>query len=355
MPSSLDDQKRLESLKNTELMDLPAEPAFDRITNLVRRRLGVDAALISLVDAERQFFKSESGLPSPWREARETPLSYSFCQHVVTSEAPLIVGDAANHPTVCANLAVRDLNVAAYLGVPIRGPNGDVLGALCVIKTKPTEWSDGDLAELSDFAGIVEDQIALREFARDAGRLAKENEILAHEYHHRVKNVFAVAQSLLRLSVRESTSADDAMSIAEDRFKSLADAHDALSDGGADVDLKNLLRRLLAPYQTRGRDDFTIAGPDVPLQYKQITPMCLIVHELATNSAKHGAVRDGGAVSLTWDTQNGEVVMAWIESGASRPRRRQQKSGVRNETLAYGGGPAGWCDRRRGDNGRPFR
>lgn len=252
MPTALDDQKRLESLKKTGLMDSPADPSFDRITNLVRRFLGVDVALISLVDAERQFFKSESGLPPPLRDARGTPLSHSFCQHVVTSEAPFIVGDAANHPTVCTNLAVRDLNVAAYLGVPIRGPNGDVLGALCAIRTKTSEWSDGDLAELSDFAGIVEDQIALREFARGAGRLAKENEILAHEYHHRVKNVFAVAQSLLRLSVRESTSADDAMSIAEDRFKSLADAHDALSDGGADVDLKNLLRRLLAPYQARG-------------------------------------------------------------------------------------------------------
>lgn len=297
-------------------MDSPAEPSFDRVTNLVRRRFDVDAAIISLVETERQFFKSESGLPPPWSVAREMPIRYSFCQHVVTSEAPLIVGDAANHPTVCDSPAVRDLSVAAYLGVPIRGPSGAVLGALCMIKTKPREWSDGDLAELSDFAGIVEDEIALREFARQAGRLAKENEILAREYHHRVKNVFAVAQSLLRLSVREATSKDDAMSIAEDRFKSLADAHDALSDGSADVDLKSLLRRLLAPYQTRGRDDFTIAGPDVPLQYKQITPMCLIVHELATNSAKYGAVRDGGAVSLTWDKQNGQVAMAWVERGA---------------------------------------
>lgn len=80
----------------------------------------VPVALISLVDEDRQFFVSQQGLPEPWAKARQTPLSHSFCQHVVATGDPLIVSDARENPLVCGNLAIRDLNVIAYLGLSRR-------------------------------------------------------------------------------------------------------------------------------------------------------------------------------------------------------------------------------------------
>ncbi len=154
-PDPLLDWHRLAALRDSGCLDTPAEESFDRITRIAARELGAPVSLISLVDTHRQFFKSAHGLPEPWSGARETPLSHSFCQHVVRDDAALVVEDAAAHPRVRDNLAVRDLGVAAYLGVPVRTPDGEPLGALCVADVEPRTWSDQDLAVLDELAAAV--------------------------------------------------------------------------------------------------------------------------------------------------------------------------------------------------------
>ncbi len=106
------------------LLDTLPEEAFDRLTRLSARLLAVPIALVSLVDDHRQFFKSACGLPEPWATLRETPLSHSFCQHVVASKAPLVVDDARLHAQLRHNPAVIDLNVIGYLGVPAARQSG---------------------------------------------------------------------------------------------------------------------------------------------------------------------------------------------------------------------------------------
>ena len=154
---------RLDALRRLNILDTPPEESFDRFTRLAGRLLGVPVALISLVDADRQFFKSCVGLPEPWATRRETPLSHSFCQHVVASGAALVVGDAKGHPLVSGNLAIRDLGVAAYLGVPLTTPDGHVLGALCAIDDHPRSWGPEDASVLADLAAAVMTEVNLRE------------------------------------------------------------------------------------------------------------------------------------------------------------------------------------------------
>ena len=146
--AGLTSPERLRALRATGLLDTPAEKPFDRLTQLVCRVLRVPVSLISLVDAERQFFKSQQGLSQPWADERQTPLSHSFCQHVVLRQEPLVIEDARSDPLVCENLAIPDLGVGAYLGVPLTDPEGHVLGSLCAIDTKPKAWSDNDLLTL---------------------------------------------------------------------------------------------------------------------------------------------------------------------------------------------------------------
>ena len=160
-PTPADDGPRLAALRATGLLDSPPERRFDRLTGFARRLLGVPVALVSLVDDERQFFKSHDGLAEPWASERGTPRSHSFCQYVVVSGEPFQVDDARADARVCDHPAVDALDVAAYLGVPIRDPDGHVLGSLCALDHVPRAWTAGDRAVLRDLADAAESEVAL--------------------------------------------------------------------------------------------------------------------------------------------------------------------------------------------------
>lgn len=154
--------RRLEALSRTGLLDSPPEEPFDRLTRLACRFLRTPIALVSLVDSGRQFLKSQQGLPEPWASRRETPLSWSFCRHVVADNTPLVVADAREHPLVHANPAVREIGIVAYLGVPLAAPDGQVLGSFCVIDRVPRRWDQDDVAVVRDLAGAAASEVALR-------------------------------------------------------------------------------------------------------------------------------------------------------------------------------------------------
>jgi DNA-binding response OmpR family regulator len=161
--------ERIRALEDTGLLDTAPEESFDSLTALAARLLDVPTVLVSLVDKDRQFFKSHVGLPSPWAESRETPLSHSFCQWVVSSgETDLTIEDARNHPVLKNNLAVRDLGVNAYAGVPLEEQSGQAIGSFCAINSKPHVWTEDALKMLRDFANVVEAYIYLKQIGKDS-------------------------------------------------------------------------------------------------------------------------------------------------------------------------------------------
>lgn len=162
------DPSRLAELRRTGLLDTAAEEAFDRLTRLASRILRVPVALVSLVDEQRQFFKSQVGLPEPWASQRQTPLSHSFCQHVVNLREPLIVADAREHPLVRDNLALRDLGVVAYAGMPLTTSDGHTLGAFCAIDSQPRVWTPEEIEILKDLTASAVTEIRLKLTAQEA-------------------------------------------------------------------------------------------------------------------------------------------------------------------------------------------
>jgi signal transduction histidine kinase/CheY-like chemotaxis protein len=169
LDAALGDPDRLAALRATELLDSVAEPEFDRLTRLAARILGAPSAATSLIDDRRQFLKScfTAAEEGPDRDA---PLSHSFCKHVVHRGAPLAIDDARADPLVSDNLAVSELGVAAYLGVPIHSPDGQVLGSFCAFDPAPRHWTDEDLQTMRDLAHAVDTEIALR---AELGRLRR--------------------------------------------------------------------------------------------------------------------------------------------------------------------------------------
>lgn len=167
----------LQTARACKLLDTPPEDCFDRMTRLAGRLLGVEVALVTVMDKDRQFFKSAQGLPEPWQSRRETPLSHSFCQHVVARSQPLIVQDARLHETLQHNLAIPDLGVVAYLGVPL-ALKGVAFGALCVVDQEARDWSTKDLETLQDLAQNVVTEI---EFRILSARLEAAHETLSEQ------------------------------------------------------------------------------------------------------------------------------------------------------------------------------
>ena len=159
------ERARLQSLRATNLLDSAPEEAFDRFTRLATRVLGAPTSLVSLIDADRQFFKSTTGLREPWASRRETPLSHSFCQYVVADREMLAVEDAREHPVLKDNLAIDDIGVIAYAGSPLITSDDQALGSLCVIYPEPHTWTERELAILKDLAEGVVSEIELRRMA----------------------------------------------------------------------------------------------------------------------------------------------------------------------------------------------
>ncbi|WP_232050582.1 PAS domain S-box protein [Actinoplanes sp. OR16] len=155
------------ALRATGVFDVPEPPGLRRLTTLASRLLGSPTALVSLVLDDRQVFVSQVGLPQPWADRGETPLSHSFCQHVVDDDAPLVTSDARLDDRLKDNLAIPEIGVIAYAGMPIR-VDGQTLGSFCAIDGKPRDWSPGDLAILEDLAAAVATEIELVRAARHA-------------------------------------------------------------------------------------------------------------------------------------------------------------------------------------------
>jgi GAF domain-containing protein len=169
-PAAVTDPDRLAALRRLVLLDSPPNPTFDRLTVLAAQLLEAPVALLTLVDADRQFFVSACGLPEPLQTARQTPLDYSICQYAVANQRPLIIGDAHDDPFLAANLAVTELGVTAYAGMPLVTSDGYAVGTLCVIDFVARDWTDDQLTILTHLADITMDEIRLHFLDRLAAR-----------------------------------------------------------------------------------------------------------------------------------------------------------------------------------------
>lgn len=146
--------RRLAILRALALLDTPREPHFDNLTVAAARALNAPIALVTLIEPNRQWFKSAYGLPMPLSETRQTALSFSLCQYVVMDRKPLVVGDLRRDPRLRTNLAVTELGFTSYLGAPLI-VQGEVVGALCVIDRQPRDWTSADIETVISLSNVT--------------------------------------------------------------------------------------------------------------------------------------------------------------------------------------------------------
>ncbi|MFC7529719.1 GAF domain-containing SpoIIE family protein phosphatase [Actinoplanes sp. GCM10030250] len=342
--------QRLAALLRTGL-DAVADPMFDRFAAMVRTVLGVPVALVSLVDADRQFFPGACGLGDPWQQQRQTPLSHSFCKHVVDTAQPLIVTDAREDLRVRGNLAIEELGVIGYAGMPVHDADGRVLGSLCAIDNEPRHWSEQEISLLTDLAAACSDSLQLRiathhaeqrrQAESDRAQLAAERNLL-----------------LLRASAAlgGASTSDDVIDTVRDLvIGNLDPAYVGVSRVGAEGMIQLASGRLLPPHlaehwATYGGDVRTPSGlaartgrtvilPDLAAVTEETPDALATFHEMNWQAAvsvplpgPHGPI---GALTFCWKQRyspgeaeqavltalSGYVAQALLRAGAYDDRR----------------------------------
>ncbi|HSV16502.1 MAG TPA: sensor domain-containing diguanylate cyclase [Tepidisphaeraceae bacterium] len=155
-PLSIDEPFRLQALRRTHLLDTPLEERFERLTRLAQRILQMPIAALSLVDADRQWFKSIQGF-----KIAETSREISFCGHAILRDDVMVVPDARADVRFSDNpLVAGEPHVVFYAGCPVRASDGSRIGSLCVIDQKPRTMSHEDLQALRDLAAIAENELS---------------------------------------------------------------------------------------------------------------------------------------------------------------------------------------------------
>jgi signal transduction histidine kinase len=314
--------RRQRALAETGLLDSLPEAAFDRYTRLASRVLGAPVALVSLVDTDRQFFKSIVGLPEPWASARQTPLSHSFCQHVAAADAPLIVEDAREDERVRGNLAIRDLDVIAYAGMPLRAPDGTAIGSFCAIYPEARRWTEEELEVLQDLADAVTGEIALRVAA------SRQRAFVSAASHELRTPLAALRLQLDDLALWPSVGGEAAEELrrAMGEVDRLTDAVQVLVDGalehalpaGDAVEVGAVVRDAAVRWGEAAAADgrALVVSADAPARV-HVPPMALrqVLDALVGNALAHGR----GRITVEVLPEDGHVTLRVRDEGSGLP------------------------------------
>ena len=183
---------RLTALHDTRLLDTPPDEGFDRLTRLAARVLRAPIALMTLIDEDRQFFKSAVGLPEPWASTHEAPLSYGYSAETLARGEPLLISDARTDPIGRSHQHLTDFGMVAYAGVPLINLDGEPIGTFEVMDSEPRAWTRDDLDTLLDLAASARIEIELRQAtqrnaaaASRARFLAEAGDVLASSLDYR--------------------------------------------------------------------------------------------------------------------------------------------------------------------------
>jgi GAF domain-containing protein len=164
-----DEPQRLEALRGYRVLDTPEEQAYDDLTLLASHICQTPIAMVSLVDTDRQWFKSRVGIAMT-----ETPRDMAFCAHAIAGTETLVVPDALHDQRFAFNpLVVGDPQIRFYAGTPLRAPSGHALGTLCVIDRVPHQMTEPQRAALEALSRQVMAQLELRRQLGEVQRLAE--------------------------------------------------------------------------------------------------------------------------------------------------------------------------------------
>jgi two-component sensor histidine kinase len=288
--------QRMAAVRRYDILDTPPDGAFDRITTIAARRFDVPISIISIVDHDRIWFKSHHGL-----DVKEIGRDPGLCASAILSSLPHVLSNAAIDPRSLANpLVAGDFGLRFYAGVPLRTQAGFNLGTLCVIDKEPRPVDQNQIDDLKDLASVVMDQMELRLSARQGIAQAQ---LMAKEIDHRVTNSLQFISGILMMQGRNSNSETAShLQMAANRVAAVAQVHRNFYTNEADeVSCITFLRRLSADLSGILGTPIEVQGDEGRVPTTRVQPIGLMLNELITNAAKHGAGRINVAYKIADD------------------------------------------------------
>lgn len=258
----------------------------------------------------------------------EIGMGVGSCGTAAFTGQPVFVSDIAHDPLW---KDFRDLALAhglrACWSVPIRSADGRILGTFANYYREPKEPTERDTEVISMMAQTT--ALAIERHRRDLERQRAEEQrvLLLRELNHRVKNLFALVNSLMVMSARSAATPQDLSKAMQGRLLALSRAHELVQPGLRDpgegieetyaVQFRDVLNDILEPYALSGSEArVRCEGPGVTVTADAITSLALVLNELATNAAKYGALSvAGGCVQVTWRIDNSNLEISWREEG----------------------------------------
>lgn len=246
------EKERIKDLRSLNILDTNPEERFDRLTRMARRIFDVDIALVSLVDENRQWFKSKVGL-----DACETGRDISFCGHAILGNEIFVIEDALQDERFSDNPLVTDEpNIRFYAGTPLRSMNGNKLGTLCIIDRQPRVMDEEDLATLRDLAEMAEGELSAIQLATidDLTRISNR------------RGFVALAQNSISLCARQQSPVS-LVYFDLDKFKPINDNYGHAEGDRALVAFAGLMRKSFRDsdvFARLGGDEFAVLLTNTP-------------------------------------------------------------------------------------------
>ena len=241
-PIPSNDAARLQELRSYGVLDSPEEQAFDDIGALVRDIADTPIGIISLVDENRQWFKSCIGL-----DAKETPRNISFCGHTILQRTPLIINDALDDPRFHDNpLVLQEPHIRFYAGFPLISSNGLALGSLCAVDQQPRQLHDAQIQALERLARLAVRQMELKRQSRLLVQTAQPSPPEAETPAPlRLKQLLTSKEQLISMvDLMLSQSSQACFGVMRLEFKELRRIANALGEASASALRQEQLERL---------------------------------------------------------------------------------------------------------------
>ncbi|GMT98606.1 GAF domain-containing sensor histidine kinase [Corallococcus caeni] len=317
----LTDPNRLQAIRETRLMDTPREEAFDRLARLAAQLLNVPLTIMSLVDADRQFFKADFGLPSPFRETRTLPIDASLCRYTLEGD-PIISSNAPADSFLKFHPSTGPWGIVALIVLPLINPDGHVLGTFCCIQPTVREWSSQDLAVMKELTASIMTEINLRDQIQKLKAEQNLRETFVAALTHDLRTPLTAAKMSAQLlgrrhadlpNVQTSVSrVTSSLDRAERMIQNLLDASRIKAGKRVGVELgecdlhtvvSQTLDELAAVYPER----FVLKAQGAFKMRADPLGLRRIVENLASNAAKYGA--PGTPIEVRLDRSGNQAML----------------------------------------------
>lgn len=259
------------------------------------------------------------GILAPF-EGATTPRDFSPCGITLDRDAPTLT----IHPEQVYDWIPPELSLPEVLLVPLYIGRAEPLGTLWIVADRLGHFHGGHAATMRELATFIGIALKMVRSEQELQSALEQQELLTREMSHRLKNVFAIIDGMVRISSRSTDNKDDLVAMLSGRLGALAAAHSLVRRSFNDVseeasDLSELLAIIVEPHEARradGQKRFSLNGPTVLCGEQAVNGLALVFHELATNAAKYGVLGfESGGVDVSWRVEGEDLHIRWFEHG----------------------------------------